>query len=190
MTIIGSNNNFLGYSEVNLDNKIKNAKLRGVDLSLEDAKLDNEGGIYIGDKNTVEVSKSQVLIAHGGSITGTAQNAVGIGDETTIKSSDQAVTIGRKTLADKSAGAVSIGSTAKVVNAYGGTSLGLATSTTTANGVALGSFSESNRSAIQNATTAGEGASVSANEVYSLHIANDQDTLDIVTGKQIGRAHV
>ena len=177
ITVIGSDNVITGYSQANLDNKIANSIKAGRPLSLEDAKLDNEGTIIIGDQHKVELSKSMILIGHKGEIAGTAQNAVGLGDETKILSSDQAVTIGRKTLADTSGGAVAIGSTATVSNAYGGTSLGLATKTTAKNGVALGSFSSAARVALtaDTVTDAGEGATFAANQVYALDVADEAD---------------
>ena len=181
MTVIGSDNQFLGYSEANLANKIENAAKRGVTLSREDAMLDNEGGVFVGDEMKIEISKSQVGIGHKVEMTGTTQNAVAIGDESTTRSSNQSVTIGRATKALDSHGAVSIGSTAAVTGAYGGVSIGVAALTDTANGVALGSFSEAHRAAIPSdkVSTFGEGASVAANQVYALHIANDQDKADI-----------
>lgn len=181
ITVIGSDNKVTGYSEANIDRKIRNAAARGVTLTREEAMLDNEGTIIIGDENTAEISKSQILIAHKGSMTGESQNAVGIGDETKVKDSNQAVTVGRATKALDSHGAVAIGSTATVTQAYGGVSIGVAALTDTANGVALGSFSEAHRAAIRSdkVSTFGEGASVAANQVYALHIANDQDKADI-----------
>lgn len=181
ITVIGSDNKVTGYSEANIDRKIRNAAARGVTLTREEAMLDNEGTIIIGDENTAEISKSQILIAHKGSMTGESQNAVGIGDETKVKDSSQAVTVGRATKALDSSGAVAIGSTATVTQAYGGVSIGVAALTDTANGVALGSFSEAHRAAIPSdkVSTFGEGASVAANQVYALHIANDQDKADI-----------
>ena len=181
MTVIGSDNQFLGYSEANLANKIENAAKLGVTLTREDAMLDNEGGVFVGDKMKIEISKSQVAIGHKVEMTGTTQNAVAIGDESTTRSSNQSVTIGRATKALDSHGAVSIGSTATVTKAYGGVSIGVAALTDTANGVALGSFSEAHRAAISeaNVKTFGEGASVAANQVYALHIANEQDKADI-----------
>ena len=181
ITVIGSDNKITGYSEANIDRKIRNAAARGVTLTREEAMLDNEGTIIIGDENTAEISKSQILIAHKGSMTGESQNAVGIGDETKVKDSNQAVTVGRATKALDSHGAVAIGSTATVTQAYGGVSIGVAALTDTANGVALGSFSEAHRAAIPSdkVSTFGEGASVAANQVYALHIANDQDKADI-----------
>ena len=179
--VIGSDIKFTGYSEDNLARKVQLAQEAGRTWTREDATLDNEGLTIIGSDHTLEVSKSITLIGHKGSITGTAQNAVGVGDQTNITSSNQGIAIGRATNVLNSHGGVSIGSTATVTGAYGGVALGVATKTNTANGVALGSFSEASRRAINatTVTTAGEGAQVAANEVYALSIANDQDKEDI-----------
>ena len=181
MTVIGSDNEFRGYSDANIARKIEVAAQQGRTLTVEEAKLDNEGGVYIGDMMKVDVSKSQVGIGHKVEMTGTAQNAVAIGDEATIQTSNQGIAHGRATKVINSHGGIAMGSTAAVKDAYGGVSIGVAALTDTANGVALGSFSEAHRAAISeaNVKTFGEGASVAANQVYALHIANDQDKADI-----------